>query len=114
MPIEKVYAQLSSSDLERSVVWYEHLFERRPDARPMDGLAEWHHDDNAGLQVFKDSRNAGRGTLTLIVSDLRNEYSRLVAVGLEPSAIEPADTTSIVCLRDPDQNLVVLAQPGRV
>jgi len=25
MPIEKVYAQLSCSDLENSVVWFEHL-----------------------------------------------------------------------------------------
>jgi hypothetical protein len=79
----------------------------------MNGLAEWHHDDNAGLQVFENAPNAGKGTLTLIVSDLRNEHSRLIAAGLEPSAIEPADTTSLVRLRDPDQNLVVLAQPGR-
>lgn len=113
MPIEKVYAQLSCSDLERSVVWFEHLFQRKPDARPMDGLAEWHHEAHAGLQVFEDAGNAGKGTLTLIVSDLRNEHSRLTAAGLDPSAIEPADTTSLVRLRDPDRNLVVLAQPGR-
>jgi len=113
MSIEKVYAQLSCRDLERSVAWFERLFDRRPDARPMDGLAEWHHEDKAGLQVFENASSAGSGTLTLIVNDLRNEHSRLVDAGLEPSAIEPADTTSLVQLRDPDRNLVVLAQPGR-
>ncbi|OXT01941.1 glyoxalase/bleomycin resistance/dioxygenase family protein [Notoacmeibacter marinus] len=113
MPIEKVYAQLSCSDLERSIVWFEHLFERTPDARPMDGLAEWHHADTAGFQLFRNAPNAGKGTLTLIVSDLRTEHSRLANAGLEPSAIEPADTTSLVRLHDPDRNLVVLAQPGR-
>lgn len=113
MSIEKVYAQLSCSDLEKSLVWFERLFGREPDARPMDGLAEWHHESTAGLQLFEDPSNAGGGTLTLIVSDLRNEHSRLAGAGLQPSAIEPADTTSLVRLRDPDGNLVVLAQPGR-
>lgn len=112
MPIEKIYAQLACSDLARSIAWFETLFGRSPDARPMDGLAEWHHGDHAGLQVFEDASNAGRGTLTLIVSDLRNEHSRLSDAGLAPSAIQPVDTGSLVQLRDPDRNLVVLAQPG--
>jgi hypothetical protein len=50
--------------------------------------------------------------MTLIVSDLSGEHARLKAAGLAPSDIEPADTTSLVMLRDPDNNLVVFAQPG--
>lgn len=86
MPLEKIYAQLSCSDLKRSVVWFARLFEREPDAWPMDGLVEWHHEGKAGLQVFEDASNAARGGLTLIVRDLRNEHARLVAAGLGPSA----------------------------
>ena len=111
--IEKIYAQLSCNDLSKSAAWFETLFGRAPDARPMDGLAEWHHADSAGLQLFEDAANAGRGTLTLIVRDLVGERARLSGNGLEPPDIEPADTTSLLRLRDLDGNLVVLAQRGR-
>lgn len=61
----------------------------------------------------EDDQNAGRETLELIVSDLKNEHSELVAAGFEPSAIEYADTISLVRLHDPDQNFAVLVQPRR-
>lgn len=65
MILSKIYANLSCSDLSGSVAWYEKLFGRAPDARPMNGLAEWHHGDSAGLQLFENTADAGRGTLTL-------------------------------------------------
>jgi hypothetical protein len=113
MAVEKIYAQLSCSDLSSSVAWFQRIFGRPPDARPMDGLAEWHHHDHAGFQLFEDRSSAGHGTLTLIVSGLADEHSRLTKCGLEPPDIEPADSVSLIRLHDPDQNLVVLAQPGR-
>ncbi|MFD2738789.1 VOC family protein [Sulfitobacter aestuarii] len=113
MPIEKIFAQLACRDLAQSICWFEQLFDRSPDARPMAGLAEWHHGDGAGLQIFEDEAHAGSGTLTLIMRDLRGEHARLADAGLAPPAIEAADTTSLIRLRDPDGNLVVLAQPGR-
>lgn len=113
MPIIKIYAQLNCSDLATSTPWFEKLFGRGPDARPMDGLAEWHHRDNAGLQLFERREDAGHGTLTLVVEGLRNEHQRLDAAGLAPGPIEPATSTSLVTLIDPDGNTVVLAQPGR-
>jgi hypothetical protein len=112
MAIVKLYAQLSCNSLSVSEAWFSKLFGRSADAHPMQGLAEWHHSGSAGLQLFEDRKNAGRGTMTLIVSDLSAEHARLKAAGLAPSDIEPADTTSLVMLRDPDNNLVVFAQPG--
>lgn len=94
MTIKKVYAHLSCSDLARSIAWFERVFGRAPDARPMNGLAEWHHQDSAGLQLFEDVSNAGRGTVTLIVRDLPGERSRLTERGLEPPGVQPADTTA--------------------
>jgi catechol 2,3-dioxygenase-like lactoylglutathione lyase family enzyme len=111
MSLEKVYGHLSCTDLERSRAWFETLFGRAPDAFPMAGLAEWHHRSDGGLQLFEDEINAGHNTLTLIVSGLGEEHDRLEQGGLHPGEIEPADTTSIVRLRDPDGNLVVLAEP---
>jgi catechol 2,3-dioxygenase-like lactoylglutathione lyase family enzyme len=113
MTIQKIYAHVSCSDLERSVCWFEKLFGRPPDARQMAGLVEWHHGTGAGLQVWLDAANAGRGTLTLIVTGLREEHARLVGAGLEPGEVEPGDKVSLFRVRDPDQNLVVLAQAGR-
>ena len=88
-------------------------FDRAPDATPMAGLAEWHHRGGAGLQLFENSEHAGYGTLTLIVGDLRAEHVRLERAKLNPSPIEPATTTSLVRMNDPDGNLIVLAQPGK-
>lgn len=63
-----IYAHLSCSELTQSINWFEKLFGHPPDSRPMDGLAEWNHGSDASLQVWLDAGNAGRGTLTLIVT----------------------------------------------
>ncbi len=111
MTIEKIYANLSCSSLEESVEWFAHLLGREPDARPMQGLVEWHHRDDAGLQLLENPETAGTGTLTLIVRDIQREHQRLTNSGLRPSEIRPADAASLIQLNDPNGNLVVLAQP---
>ncbi|MDO9414738.1 VOC family protein [Pararhizobium sp.] len=109
MSINRIYAHLSCTDLDASIVWFETLFGKAPDARPMTGLAEWHHAGTAGLQLFENGADAGHGTLTVIVSGLSDERERLA--DLQPGDIEEATTTSIFRLQDPDGNLVVLAEP---
>lgn len=112
MSVTAIYAHLSCSELERSIDWFRLVLQRGPDARPMEGLAEWHHGEQAGLQLFEEAKHAGHGTLTLIVSDVRAEHSRLSEAGMLPGKIEEADYTTICCVRDPDGNLVVMAQPS--
>jgi hypothetical protein len=114
MQLTAIYAQIACSDLDASLGWYTSLFGRAPDAQPMRGLAEWHHGKNAGLQLFQNPQNAGHTTLTLIVPAIHAEHQRLSEHGLQPGPIEHADYTTITRLADPDSNLVVLAQPGRV
>jgi hypothetical protein len=111
MTLKAIYAHVSCSDLARSTTWFTSIFEREPDAKPMNGLAEWHHGETAGLQLFENTANSGKSTLTLIVADIRGEHARLAKAGLRPGEIETADYTTIFRLRDPDNNLVVLAQP---
>ena len=113
MALQKIYAHISCSDLDRSTRWFETLFGRKPDDRPMDGLVEWHHGDAAGFQLFAEPEKAGGHTLTLGVTALRDEHARLSGGGLAPGPVESADKVSVVRLSDPDGNLVVLAQPGR-
>ena len=112
MSLKKIYAHVDCSDLTKSIGWYEKLFSRKPDALPMKGLAEWHHGEDAGFQLFEDSAHAGANTLTLIVEELREEHKRLVDWGLNPGEVESSKSVSIVRLKDPDRNLIVLAQSG--
>ncbi|KKB09865.1 hypothetical protein VE26_08525 [Devosia chinhatensis] len=112
MSIKAIFANISCSHLETSIPWYETILARSPDANPMKGLVEWHFA-GAGLQVFEGPDKAGHGTLTLIVDDVRAEHERLTQAGFEPGTVQEADYTTIVQLRDPDGNLVVLAQPGK-
>ena len=110
MPIERVFAHISCSNLASSIAWFTKLFGRAPDESPMEGLAEWHQNNQAGFQLFQDPKNAGHATMTLGVSDLDSERSRLAQFKLQPGPIEEADYVNIVRIRDPDQNLIVLAE----
>ena len=110
MPLHKIYAHLNCADLDASIRWFSAVFNRGPDERPMEGLAEWHHAGVAGFQLFQNPEDAGRGVLTLIVGGLDEERRRLDAAGLSPGEIEPASYVRLIRLRDPDENLVVLAE----
>ena len=109
MSIQTIFAHISCSSLQASSAWYAKLFGRPADRHPMPGLAEWHFTDSAQMQLFEDRTHAGHGTLTLGVMPLEPERERLQRLGLDPGPVEEAKDFFIVRLRDPDQNLVVLA-----
>ena len=109
MPISTIFAHISCSDLAVSTPWYEKLFGFPPTRRPMAGLVEWHFTGSAEVQLFEAREHAGHNTLTLGVLPLEPERQRLANAGLNPGPIEDADHVFILRLRDPDQNLVVLA-----
>jgi hypothetical protein len=113
MSISTIFANVSCSDLETSIGWYEKLFGAPPTRRPMPRLAEWHLSDNAELQLYEAEEHAGHSTLTLGVLPLEPERNRLLAAGIECGPIEQAEHFYIMRMRDPDQNLVVLASARR-
>jgi hypothetical protein len=113
MGIATVFANVSCRDLETSVGWYEKLFGFPPTRRPMARLAEWHFTDSAEVQLYETKEHAGHSTLTLGVLPLEPERARLVAAGIACGPIERADHFYIMRIRDPDQNLVVLASALR-
>lgn len=41
MPIVNAIASVAVKDLTAAVIWYEALFERAADSRPMAEVAEW-------------------------------------------------------------------------
>ena len=83
MSIKAVYANLACSDLESSTAWFERLFERGPDDRPMAGLCEWHFSETAGFQLHHNPDKAGKGTLTLGVTDVASDHKRLSEAGFD-------------------------------
>ena len=114
MSIATIFAHLSCSDIELSTSWYEKLFGQPPIRRPMPGLVEWQFSDSAEVQLYEQKEHAGHSTLTLGVLPMEPERTRLVEAGLAAGPIEQADDYFIMQLRDPDQNLVVLASILRI
>lgn len=113
MGIETIFAHVSCSRLAVSLPWYEALFGKPPLRRPAPGQAEWQFTASAEVQLVEDPAHAGASTLTLGVMPLAPERARLAAAGLEPGPIEVVEDYFVLRLRDPDQNLVVLASGER-
>ena len=70
MEVRNVLAQTTVRDQDAAERWYSVLFGRAPDARPMDGLLEWHFGDAMGVQVWAEPERAGRSSVVLTVGDL--------------------------------------------
>jgi len=79
----------------------------------MPTVAEWQFSDSAEVQLNQNRKDAGHSTLTLGVLPLEPEWVRLDKAGLLPGAIEKKDGYFIMCLYDPDGNLVVFASAKR-
>jgi catechol 2,3-dioxygenase-like lactoylglutathione lyase family enzyme len=108
MTITRLLAQMTVSDLDRAVDWYARLFGRGPDARPMDGLVEWHLGDAFGIQVWLDPDRAGRSAMVLDESDLDGRAATLDAAGLPYEGPQEVTASRLVQLADPDGNQIVI------
>lgn len=96
------------ADLERAERWYTALVGHGPDARPMEGLVEYHLGDASGIQVWLEPEAAGSSGCTAAVSDLDAVAEGLTAAGIAHEGVEQATSVRILRLTDPDGNRVVL------
>jgi predicted enzyme related to lactoylglutathione lyase len=112
MSVNRVLAGVAVADVDAAVPWYERLFGRPPDARPMEGLAEWHVPSGGVVQLVAGSDRAGRSLLTLDVDDLAEELAAMRERGLDAGTLD--DTTSdkvlIAGTTDPEGNQITLVQ----
>ena len=110
MPIRNALASVAVKDLENSVRWYEKVIGRTA-SRPMPEVAEWSFEHGGGLQVYRLPERAGRGSCTLIVSNLSEQEANLtrnnVAVGDKLSS----ELANVVMVKDPDGNSIAFAEP---
>ncbi len=109
MTIRHVLAVVPVSDLERADAWYEALFGRPADNRPMPSLVEWRVTDAGWVQVTVDAVRAGSGLLNLAVDDLSASRVQLTARGVETGEIQPVSKgVELLPTTDPDGNAITL------
>ena len=115
MTIDHVLAVVAVSDIERASHWYEALFGRPADNRPMESLVEWQVLPGGWVQVTHDRGRAGSGLLNLAVDDLPAARDELAGRGLEPGEVQPVNKgVELSPLSDPDGNTVTLIGNFRV
>jgi glyoxylase I family protein len=115
MPIEHVLAVVPVSDVERAEAWYEALFGRPADNRPMPSLVEWQVTAAGWVQVTLDSDRAGSGLLNLAVDDLEATRGELERRGVHTAAIQPVSKgVELSATSDPDGNAITLVGSFRV
>lgn len=86
MSIRNALASVAVRDLQSTVQWYEKLFGRPADSRPMSEVAEWKFEGGGWLQVYQNLDRAGTGSVTLAVRDLDEQIADLRRSGIEPGA----------------------------
>ena len=112
MPVNRVLAGVAVADVGAVLPWYELLFGRPADARPMEGLAEWHVPAGGVVQLVASAERAGRSLLTLDCERLEQELAAMRDRGLDAGALD--DTTSdkvlIATTTDPEGNSITLVE----
>ncbi len=115
MPIEHVLAVVPVADLERADAWYEALFGRPADNRPMPTLVEWQVTVAGWVQVTVDTDRAGSGLLNFAVDDLAATREEFGTRGVHTADIQPADKgVELSATSDPDGNAITLIGNFRV
>lgn len=111
MTIVNVLASLKVADFDAAVTWYETLFGRAPDRRPMDDLAEWQLAPSGGVQVFRNRAGAGATTVVIGVDEVDATVAELVERGLSLEASDvPSGRFRLATIQDPAGNTVTFAQ----
>jgi glyoxylase I family protein len=115
MAIEQVLAVVPVSDLERAAAWYEALFGRPADNRPMPSLAEWQVTGGGWVQVTVDTDRAGAGLLNFAVDELAATREDLARRGVDTAEIQPVSRgVELSATSDPDGNAITLIGNFRV
>ena len=109
MAYTNVLPSLHVAEFDATVAWYERLFGREPDRRPMEGDVEWQLAPSGGLQLYRNPEHPTTTTVIFGLDDLDAELEVLRARGFEA---EPFDVTSfrLAELQDPAGNTVILSE----
>ncbi|MCM3886867.1 VOC family protein [Frankia sp. R82] len=111
MTVTKVLSVVPVADFDSAADWYERLFGRSADARPMPGLADWHITDDAWVQVFRDVQRSGQSALNLAVDDLQCEAATLAGRGITLGEVTTTTKGArLASVDDPFGNTITLIE----
>ncbi|MDB5803597.1 MAG: hypothetical protein JWN73_919 [Betaproteobacteria bacterium] len=111
MSITNALASLAVSDIKAAAAWYEKLFVRAPDSRPMPELAEWKFIGGGQVQIYQLPERAGSGSVTLVVEDIEAQAAHLQKLGIGDGKRADGATLKTIMITDPDGNHIAFAQP---
>lgn len=110
MSIQNAIASLAVKDLASASPWYERLFGRAADSRPMSEVAEWKFERGGWLQVYQLPERAGKGSVTLAVSDLDQQIDDLRECGIDAGEPLRGPQVKVLMIKDPDGNSIAFAE----
>jgi predicted enzyme related to lactoylglutathione lyase len=110
MTIRNALASVPVKDLKAASRWYERLFGRAADSTPMSEVAEWKFAGGGWLQVYQLPERAGKGSVTLAVSDLDEQLGDLRQRGIDAPPAMRGDKVNVVMIKDPDGNSIAFAE----
>lgn len=108
--IQNAIASLAVKDLRAASEWYERLFQRPPDSRPMPEVAEWKFPRGGWLQVYQLPERAGHCSCTLAVDDIESIARHVESLGIDSGKRSAAAKVKTVMITDPDGNSLAFAQ----
>lgn len=111
MSIQNSLAGIAVRDLNAATRWYEKLFSKPADQKPMPEVAEWAFPRGGWIQLFRDSDRAGKSSVTFSVSDLKAEVDHLRSLDLLVGDVQESKQVKTLIINDPDGNQLVFAQP---
>ncbi len=110
MSIDNALASVAVRNLQAAVAWYERIFERPADSKPMPEVAEWKFPRGGWLQVYQLPERAGGGSFTLAVSDVDEMIARAQKLGIDTSDRSSSPKVKTLMITDPDGNHIAFAQ----
>jgi predicted enzyme related to lactoylglutathione lyase len=110
MTITNALASVAVNDLTRSMTWYQKLFGREADSRPMPEVAEWQFKGGGWLQVYQLKERAGAGSVTFAVSGLEDQIEQLRKIGIDSGKPMVSERVKVVMIKDPDGNSIAFAE----
>lgn len=110
MPIRNAIASVAVKDLKSASQWYERLLGRPPDSKPMPEVAEWRFERGGWLQVYQLPERAGKGSVTLAVSDIEQQISDLKRCSIDAGETIRSAKVKVVMIKDPDGNSIAFAE----
>jgi predicted enzyme related to lactoylglutathione lyase len=110
MSIQNAIASVAVKDLKTAAKWYEKLFGRPADSKPMPEVEEWRFERGGWLQVYQLAERSGSGSFTLAVTNLDEEMRKLRAMGVDTSQQSSGPKVKVVMITDPDGNHIAFAE----